>query len=575
MKKEVHEICHKNLTTIHPSLIVSEAITLMRDKQTSYLIVLDSNKLAGIFTERDIVRCIVESGLQFVRNKISQVMRTQVITVNINAFIFEAFDLVLSHNIRHLVVVDDQEQPVGIVTLADLIDHLGYHYFIKVHEVSEIMSAPPITITPDITVFAAVTAMAKFCLSFLVVVNMGEPIGVLTEQDVTSLAMQEIDLQTVFVKEIMSSPVISVTTDTPLAMAAINMQQNKIRRLVVLNENGKLCGVITQSNFVKAMESKYVDTLKEIISNQSGQLAQAIRKLSEKTLYLDSILSTSMGLGVVAANSKGTVELYNSEAERILNLRADDIIGKNFHEIHTMLGIDHDRCDGFLCNIHSKHSHSFSFERMSKDGKLFVQALINGIWDAKGFTGYVMILRDLTTNKLAEDTIKFMAYHDALTNLPNRSSFQERLTTEIARAKRNGSVMAIMILDLNKFKEVNDLFGHLVGDQLLKELAGRMQACLRQSDIVARFGGDEFIFILPEAGSKKYAELIARNILQKIEQPLEIEKITLSPTASIGIACYPLDGDEYEILLRSADNAMYKAKKQSQKTNCSTVVVTT
>lgn len=574
MEKKVYEICHTNLTAIQPSLIVSEAIALMRDKQTSYLIVLDSNKLAGIFTERDIVRCIVESGLQFVRNKISQVMRPNVITININAFIFEAFDLVLSNNIRHLVVVDDQEQPVGIVTLADLIDHLGYNYFIKVHAVSEIMSAPPITITPDITVFTAVTAMAKACVSFLVVVNMGKPIGVLTEQDVARLVMQEIDLQAVFVKEIMSSPVISVTKETPLASAAIKMQQNKIRRLVVVDENGKLCGVITQSNFVKAMESKYVDTLKEIISTQSGQLAQAIRKLSEKTLYLDSILSTSMGLGVVAANSNGTIELYNSEAERILNLMAEDVIGKKFHEIHKTLGIDHNRCDGFLCKLQPKHSHSFSFERMSKDGKLFVQALINGIWDVKGSTGYVLILRDLTTIKLAEDTIRFMAYHDALTNLPNRSSFHERLTTEIARAKRNGSVMAIMILDLNKFKEVNDVFGHFVGDQLLKEIAGRMQACLRQSDIVARFGGDEFIFILPEVGSKKHSELIARKILQKIEQPLEIESVTLKPTASIGIVCYPLDGDEYENLLRLADNAMYQAKKQSHETNCSAVVMT-
>lgn len=574
MKKKVNEICNTNLTTVHPSLMVSEAITLMREKQTSYLIVLDSDKLAGIFTERDIVRCIVESGIQFVRNKISQVMKTRVITINIKAFIFEAFDLVLNNDIRHLVVVDDQDRPVGIVTIADLIDHLGYNYFIKVHKVSEIMSTPPITINPGITVFEAVTAMAELHVSFLVVVNMGEPIGVLTEQDVARLAVQEIDLQTVFVKKVMSSPVICVTKNTPLATAAIKMQQNQIRRLAVLDENGDLCGVITQSNFVKAMESKYVDTLKEIITNQSGQLAQAIRRLSEKTLYLDSILSTSIGLGIVAANSNGVVELYNSEAERILNLGVDDIIGKNFHEIHKMLGIDHNRCDGSLCNVQSKHSHSFSFERVSKDGKLFVQALINGIWDSKIFTGYVLILRDLTTHKLAEDTIKFMAYHDTLTNLPNRSSFHERLATEITRAKRNSSIMAMMILDLNKFKEVNDSYGHFVGDQLLKALAERMQAGLRQSDIVARFGGDEFIFILPEVGGKENSELIARNILQQIEQPLEIENVTLMPTASIGIVCYPLDGGESENLLRLADNAMYKAKKQSRETNSSAVVMT-
>lgn len=548
----------------------------MREKHTSYLLALDGNRLKGIFTERDIVRGIVESGLQFVRYKISQVMRTEVITVNKDAYIFEAFDLVLNNQIRHLVVVDDEAQPIGMVTITDLIDNLGYNYFIRVQEVCQIMSTPPITIIPGRTVFEAVTVMAKLSVSFLVVVDRGKPVGVVTEQDVALLAAKEVELQTILVDEVMSSPVISVTKKMSLSKAAFHMQQNKIRRLVVLDENGNLCGVITESNFIKAMESKYVDTLKAIISNQGGQLAQAIRRLSEKTIYLDSILSTSIGLGIVAANSNGLVEIYNNEAERILGLRADDVIGKNIHVIHETLGIDRNRCAGSLGTVQARGSHSFSFERTEKAGKLFVQALINGMWNAKGdFTGFVLILRDLTSHKIAEDTIKFLAYHDTLTNLPNRGSFHERLTVELARAKRNGTVMAIMLLDLNKFKEVNDTLGHFAGDQLLKALAGRMQACLRESDTVARFGGDEFIFILSEAGGRENAECIAQNILQQIEQPLEIEGVNLIPTASIGVVCYPMDGDESEILLRRADKAMYKAKDLSRVTNCSAVAFCT
>jgi diguanylate cyclase (GGDEF)-like protein/PAS domain S-box-containing protein len=369
----------------------------------------------------------------------------------------------------------------------------------------------------------------------------------------------------------MSSPVITVNKDTQLSMAALHMHQNQIRRLVVLDEDDNLCGVITESNFVRAMESKYVDTLKDIITNQGSQLAQAIRRLSAKNLYLDSILATSMGLGIVAADSNGLVELYNNEAQRILGLKADDVIGKQFHAIQAILGIDHHRCDGVLGTVQTRGSHSFSFERTGEEGKLFVQAMINGIWDAHVFTGYVMVLRDLTSNKKAEDTIKFLAYHDSLTNLPNRSSFHERITVELARAKRSGSVMAIMLLDLNRFKEVNDTLGHFAGDQLLKALAGRMQACLRESDSVTRFGGDEFIFILPEAGSRENAAFIAQNILQEIEQPLEIEGVALVPTASMGVVCYPLDGDAPDNLLRLADNAMYKAKDQSRTTNCSAV----
>ena len=174
--------------------------------------------------------------------------------------------------------------------------------------------------------------------------------------------------------------------------------------------------------------------------------------------------------------------------------------------------------------------------------------------------GAVLVARDIRARKRAESQLAYQACHDALTGLPNRMLFHDRLTQVLARAKRHGDRLAVLFLDLDKFKVVNDSLGHAAGDRLLVEIAGRLQRTLRQSDTVARVGGDEFTFLLPGIERGEDASRVAQKILDAVSRPLKIDGHQLYVTTSIGISLYPADGEEAEALLGSADIAMYRAK---------------
>jgi diguanylate cyclase (GGDEF)-like protein/PAS domain S-box-containing protein len=161
----------------------------------------------------------------------------------------------------------------------------------------------------------------------------------------------------------------------------------------------------------------------------------------------------------------------------------------------------------------------------------------------------------------AEQDARHLAYFDPLTNLPNRRMLVERLQSDLAQAKRFQRVLAVMFIDLDNFKEVNDTLGHDVGDELLQEVANRLSTCIRSGDIVSRPGGDEFIIVLPQIAQTADAAVVAEKIIKIVAEPLRIKDRVLNITASIGIALYPFNGSEEQELMKNADKAMYVAKK--------------
>lgn len=160
----------------------------------------------------------------------------------------------------------------------------------------------------------------------------------------------------------------------------------------------------------------------------------------------------------------------------------------------------------------------------------------------------------------------YLAQYDQLTGLINRGLFKDRLTGAITRARRDGGLVSVMFLDIDGFKEINDRFGHAVGDDLLREIAARLITCLRESDSVARLGGDEFTVILEGAKRVEDSGQVASKILRTIAQPFSIGSREINVTTSIGIAVYPVDGDTYEDLVKGADTAMYQAKSAGRNT---------
>ncbi len=207
--------------------------------------------------------------------------------------------------------------------------------------------------------------------------------------------------------------------------------------------------------------------------------------------------------------------------------------------------------------------HDLEYEVRRKNGTIF-HVLLNAIavYDDEG--RYLMsrsTLFDITVRQSYEAKIRELAYHDALTKLPNRQLLLDRINQGLSRSERSEFLLAILFLDLDKFKNINDQLGHDVGDELLKTVAVRISALVRGSDTVSRAGGDEFIVVLPEINEQHDAELVAQKIIQGLGTVIDVKGYELNISASIGIAFYPMDGNSAVELMKKADRAMYLAKE--------------
>jgi diguanylate cyclase (GGDEF)-like protein len=199
-------------------------------------------------------------------------------------------------------------------------------------------------------------------------------------------------------------------------------------------------------------------------------------------------------------------------------------------------------------------------------------AISDGVVDRKALELELSVSRadlseseaELSHSQAAEQTARHLAYHDAVTGLPNRILFNDRLTHALAQAERHGWRAVIMFIDLDKFKRINDSYGHDIGDEVLHTIGQRLQASVRAGDTVSRRGGDEFLYLMLEAKDDVTIEKLALKIRETIAEPFEVENISLTLKASIGIAIYPEDALSAEELLKNADMAMYRAK-QSKK----------
>lgn len=207
-------------------------------------------------------------------------------------------------------------------------------------------------------------------------------------------------------------------------------------------------------------------------------------------------------------------------------------------------------------------------QRATKDGRVIdVSISAAGFFDAQGeLSGWVATFQDITDRKLVQRQLEYLAYHDALTGLPNRKAFQEKLQDALtASERREGDIWALFFLDLDGFKQVNDTLGHDAGDDLLKEVARRIKGCLRKSDHLFRLGGDEFTVIAGNLGRASEAALVAEKIIAALCEPVLIKGNTVVTSASIGIGLYPDDGRRVEELIKNADLAMYAAKRRKNR----------
>jgi len=301
------------------------------------------------------------------------------------------------------------------------------------------------------------------------------------------------------------------------------------------------------------------------INRDVTERAQMIKALSESEERYRTILA-AIEEGYYEVDLAGSFTFVNNATCRQLGYSKEELIGMNY-----LAYIPKEEAKGIYKAWNKvyrtgKPLKSFPFTCIRKDGtQVFLESSVSPLRNNEGrIIGFRSISRDVTEHKQFEQRLAEMATHDPLTGLPNRILLSDRFTIALALSRRTRNKLAVLMLDLDRFKAVNDSMGHDVGDQLLKAVGKRLESTMRKSDTVARIGGDEFIVVLPQIPQANEAAKLAQRILDEFREPFVFDDRRLRVTTSIGVAVCPEDGKDIESLLKNADTAMYWAKEQGR-----------
>ena len=303
------------------------------------------------------------------------------------------------------------------------------------------------------------------------------------------------------------------------------------------------------------------------------------KQLAESERLHRYIVNTSPDI-IYILDQDGHFTFINERIESLLGFSKEEIVGKHYSFL-----VHHDDMEQakYVFNerrVGTRAAKNIELRLKCKnDGgschfdnrTLPIELNAMGMYEGKNndgnnsYTGTYGVARDVTERKLAEETISFQAYHDLLTKLPNRALLRDRLSIAISQAKRDDEKLAVMFLDLDRFKNINDSLGHMIGDELLQQVSSRLKNCIRQADTLARFGGDEFTLLLPKLqNGRDDASKLAEKITNTLKKPFNIDGHELYVSVSIGIALYPQDGTQMDNLIKHADVAMYHVKGQGK-----------
>ncbi|HEX6363778.1 MAG TPA: EAL domain-containing protein, partial [Albitalea sp.] len=301
------------------------------------------------------------------------------------------------------------------------------------------------------------------------------------------------------------------------------------------------------------------DEMSERVKAQQAELlaAQKLRIHFERT-----------PLAVIEWDRRMRVTAWNPAAEAMFGVPLREALGR---PLPAMLGADGDReALEAMCRelVATNQGNRTTLANVTRGGRTIHCEWYNTpLVDAdENVIGFASLVHDITERLNTERTIHYMAHHDALTGLPNRRLMQDRLNQAIMAARRKQRHVAVLFLDLDRFKVVNDTLGHDTGDFILKDVARRLSGCVREVDTVSREGGDEFVVILPDLERPEHARVVADKILKELSRPVEIGGQEIHVTPSIGISHYPNDATDVQQLLKHADNAMYQAKDAGRNT---------
>ena len=311
--------------------------------------------------------------------------------------------------------------------------------------------------------------------------------------------------------------------------------------------------------------AKYPDKTVLLIENDSEQ-ARCIRVMIDEKERAEDTLNC-IADAVICTDMSGNITFFNPIAGSMVGWTLKEAAGRHLTEVFRI--VDATTRKAILDPMAKAASENLTGKLplncllIRRDGhEVFIEDSVAPIHDREGtVTGAVIVFRDVSAARAQSEQMAHLAEHDSLTGLPNRLLFCDRVGQAISLARRHGGQVAVLFVDLDGFKQINDSMGHAAGDKLLQSVAKRLLACVRDPDTVSRYGGDEFAVLLQDVHRPEDAAATARRVLSALDEAHLIDGQQVHVTASIGVSVFPDDGLDAETLIKNADTAMYRAKK--------------
>lgn len=539
----------KSALTKHATL--HDAIVLMVKSSARAVVMTDAQKPIGIITERDLVRLgrdHVDSNML-----LADVMSSSVITVQRSRSTYFAIELMRQHQIRALAVVDDDGIFQGVLTEHDVVKKIENRYVSMLNTIIKRQADDIERIRQELDEKHVLSAVLHESLGVsLIIADPAKNVRYLNPaaSALFELARESIvgeQLEILFTKIGMATDALRIALDEAQRGASHEFDITHQIKNEIVHLHVRIAPIQDQNNNLLG----FVQTIQD----------ETEKRLSERKLKQAASIFENTIEGIIITDADANILSVNPAFTRITGYVEDEVRGKN----PNILSSGRQDKAFFRLLWESLQSSGYwqgELWNRRKSGETYAEWLtISVILDADGkVKNYIAVFADITSSKIAHDEFEFLAHHDPLTKLPNRLLFNARLTHSLSRIKRTGDNVAVLMIDLDGFKLINDEFGHQAGDRVLEVIAERLIANTRSEDTVSRLGGDEFVVVLEDIMEISGATDIAHKLIQEISQPIMMDKNIMTVTASVGIALSSMIGDNSKVLISSADDALYQAK---------------
>lgn len=558
---KVAAICQADIISVELGVPLSEAVGLMARHHIGSVLVQDARQPVGLLTRGTAMQLVLQSGAAETRIEAS--MLTPVLQVDANLSVDELGLEFVSQSAAHAVVVGTGGQWVGIVSQSDIVNSQGLEHDLFLKSLEEITNFNVLRLAPDCSLRQAMERLRSVNYTAMLIGDDRAGWQIMTETDVIRLLDERVELDQPL--SALNLPKL-VSVDSRLSLYNVRryFREHSFRHIGVEDHAGKVIGLASYGDILRSVELDYIYRLRELLHDKSRALQQSQHNLR----LIERVINASRE-GIVITDANGHIQSVNPAFTAITGYEAWEALGRN----PSMLSSGrHDRqfYRQLWQTLEQEGRWQGEIWNRRKDGSVYPEWLsITAIENDGGqITQYAAIFHDLTEAKRSEARMQQLSWFDSVTGLANRRLFHDRLQMALGFAREQERPLALLALDLDMFKQINDRFGHAGGDRVLKQLAERLESTLQDWGSAARPSGDEFYILLTELHDPAEITACLDRISRALSLPILIDEREVRVRGSMGVAVFPADAGEPEALVRAAEVALQHSKERGRNNIC-------